>query len=281
MTTRSSASSAPRSRVSPRPPARSSRRLACPPSPRRPPTRAVDQRLGHLPPRPRQRRHRRARRPPSTSATCSSARRSFVVDDASEYGKGLADIVKRRLGAAVVGDRHDPDRQTDFSATVTKIRSSGADAVFFGGYYAEAGLLVQADARRAASKATFVVGDGVKDDGFIRPPVPAAEGTIITCPCLPPDKAGGTFFSRLQGGLRRDPGHLLGRGLRRGQRSCSRASRPATATASRHARLRQALRRAGRHQAAEVRRQGRAGQTCTVWAYKVEGGKIVPDQEIK
>ena len=34
-------------------------------------------------------------------------------------------------------------KQTDFSATVTKVKASGADALFYGGYYAEAGLLVK------------------------------------------------------------------------------------------------------------------------------------------
>ena len=39
----------------------------------------------------------------------------------------------------------------------------------------------------------------------------------MTCPCLPPDKAP-EFAERLQGGLQLRPGHLLGRGLRRGER---------------------------------------------------------------
>ena len=34
-------------------------------------------------------------------------------------------------------------KQTDFSASVTKVKASGAQALFYGGYYAEAGLLVK------------------------------------------------------------------------------------------------------------------------------------------
>ena len=67
-----------------------------------------------------------------------------MVDDASDYGKGLAD--DRRQGPRRRGRRiPTPSRpgQTDFSATVTKVKASGADAVFYGGYYAEAGLLVK------------------------------------------------------------------------------------------------------------------------------------------
>ncbi|MGY2128095.1 branched-chain amino acid ABC transporter substrate-binding protein [Blastococcus sp. SYSU DS0617] len=111
----------------------------------------------------------------------------FVVDDASAYGAGLAQIVEEDLGDAVVGTDTIQTGQTDFSATITAIRDSGADAVFFGGYYAEAGLLVQ-QMRGADVDATFVVADGVKDPGFIEAAGDAAEGTIITCPCLPPEE---------------------------------------------------------------------------------------------
>jgi branched-chain amino acid transport system substrate-binding protein len=111
----------------------------------------------------------------------------FVVDDASAYGAGLAEIVNEDLGDAVVGTDTIQTGQTDFSATITAIRDSGAEAVFFGGYYAEAGLLVQ-QMRGAGVEATFVVADGVKDPGFVEAAGDAAEGTIITCPCLPPEE---------------------------------------------------------------------------------------------
>ncbi len=111
----------------------------------------------------------------------------FVVDDASAYGAGLAEIVTEDLGDAVAGTDTIQTGQTDFSATITAIRDSGAEAVFFGGYYAEAGLLVQ-QMRGAGVDATFVVADGVKDPGFIEAAGDAAEGTIITCPCLPPEE---------------------------------------------------------------------------------------------
>ena len=62
----------------------------------------------------------------------------FVVDDASEYGAGLAEIVATDLGDVVVGTDTIQTGQTDFSATITAIRDSNIEAVFFGGYYAEA-----------------------------------------------------------------------------------------------------------------------------------------------
>ena len=110
------------------------------------------------------------------------AKSVFVIDDASEYCKGLADIVKDDLGNLVVGEDTIQVGETDFSATVTAVNSSKADTVFFGGYYAE-GTLIIAQLRDRGFDGNFVVGDGVKDPSFIEEA--AAEGSIITCPCIP------------------------------------------------------------------------------------------------
>ncbi|QIK76282.1 branched-chain amino acid ABC transporter substrate-binding protein [Nocardioides piscis] len=112
------------------------------------------------------------------------AKAVFVIDDASEYGAGLAGIVEEDLGDAVVDTDTIQAGQTDFGATVTKVRSSKADAVFFGGYYAEAALIVR-QLRDSGFEGDFVVADGVKDPGYLDGAGKSAEGTIITCPCIP------------------------------------------------------------------------------------------------
>jgi len=112
------------------------------------------------------------------------AKSVFVIDDASEYGAGLAGIVEDELGDTVVGQDTIQVGDTDFSATVTAVTSSKADTVFFGGYYAEAALIVS-QLRDRGYEGTFVVADGVKDPGFLEGAKDAAEGTIITCPCIP------------------------------------------------------------------------------------------------
>jgi branched-chain amino acid transport system substrate-binding protein len=128
----------------------------------------------------------------------AQATKIFVVDDSSEYGLGLADIVRQDLGDLVVGNDAVQAGQTDFSATVTAIRSSGADLVFFGGYYTEAGLLT-AQMRDAGLDITFMSGDGSKDPGYVEAAgAEAAEGAILTCPCFPPEQASGTFFDDYQ-----------------------------------------------------------------------------------
>jgi branched-chain amino acid transport system substrate-binding protein len=87
----------------------------------------------------------------------------------------------------VIGNDQVQEGQTDFAATVTKVKDSGADTIFYGGYYAEAGLFVK-QLRDAGVEATFVAGDGVKDPGFVEAAgADAAEGAILTCPCGPPE----------------------------------------------------------------------------------------------
>lgn len=111
------------------------------------------------------------------------AKTVFVIDDASEYGAGLAGIVEEDLGDVVSGTDTIQQKQTDFSATVTKVNDAKPDAVFFGGYYAEATLLI-GQLRDGGFDGTFVVADGVKDPAFLDAKA-AAEGAIITCPCIP------------------------------------------------------------------------------------------------
>ena len=105
-----------------------------------------------------------------------------VIDDASEYGKGLADIVREGLGDKVVASDSIDPAAADFSAAVSKMKDAAPAAIFYGGYYAEAGKLAK-QLRDAGVESTLVFGDGVKDIGYIEAAGPAAEGSIITCTC--------------------------------------------------------------------------------------------------
>jgi branched-chain amino acid transport system substrate-binding protein len=125
------------------------------------------------------------------------ATKVFVADDQSAYGQGLADVVKAKLGALVVGsDKTEGDgKQTDFSALVQKVQTSGATALFYGGYYTNAGI-IRKQLTAAGWKGTLLGGDGMKDPGLSKASgVAAAVGTVVTCPCSPPEAAGGTFVT--------------------------------------------------------------------------------------
>jgi branched-chain amino acid transport system substrate-binding protein len=130
------------------------------------------------------------------------AQKVFVADDQSAYGAGLADAVKSTLGSAVVGtDKTSADGKqpgNDFSGTVQKVVASGATAFFYGGYYQNAGLL-RKQLTAAGWTGTQIGGDGVNDPGFaVAAGNAAAAGSIVTCPCSPASKAGGTFVADYQ-----------------------------------------------------------------------------------
>jgi branched-chain amino acid transport system substrate-binding protein len=133
------------------------------------------------------------------------AREVFVIDDASAYGRGLADQVVSTLGEKVVQRATVLPRQNDYTPVISQIRSAAAEVVFFGGYYNEAGTLLR-QLRAAGLGATFVAGDAVKADGFMRNAGVAAEGAVITCSCLPPERAGEGFPESYRSVFNQAPG---------------------------------------------------------------------------
>lgn len=114
------------------------------------------------------------------------AKKLFVVDDNQEYSVGLADAVAKTAqgsGATVQRDKIDP-KASDYSSTVNKIKSFNADAIFYGGYYAEAGKLLK-QLRDGGVQAKFVSDDGSSDPGLIKAAgAQQANGAMASCPCL-------------------------------------------------------------------------------------------------
>lgn len=132
-----------------------------------------------------------------------AAKSVMVVDDASEYGKGLADGVAEALGALVTETDSVKQKETDFSATVTKAKASGTEVLFFGGYYAEAGLLAK-QLKQGGYTGAFVSGDGSLDPGFVSAAgAESAEGAVLTCPCAP---SAGEFLDKYKDVAGQDPG---------------------------------------------------------------------------
>lgn len=119
------------------------------------------------------------------------ASKVFVVDDGQDYSKGLAATVTDALGDALVDSDQITVGQTDMSAVVTKVKASGADAVYYAGYYTEAGLLAKA-LRQGGFEGTFMSGDGSEDPSFVKVAgADAAEGAILTAPAGPPPEGFG------------------------------------------------------------------------------------------
>lgn len=115
----------------------------------------------------------------------AGAKKVFVVDDGQDYSKGLAGTVKDALGDALVDSDQISVGDTNMSAIVQAVKSSGADAVFYGGYYTEAGLLAK-QLRQGGFKGTFMSGDGSEDPNFVK--VAGAEGAndaVLSAPAAP------------------------------------------------------------------------------------------------
>jgi branched-chain amino acid transport system substrate-binding protein len=119
-------------------------------------------------------------------ARALSAKKVFVVHDNQDYSKGIADFVTAALkgkGVTVETDVIDP-QGSDYASTVNKIKPAAPDAIFFGGYYAQAGRLLK-QLREAGVKARFLSGDGSLDPGLAKGAGGSnADDAIVGCPCL-------------------------------------------------------------------------------------------------
>ncbi|RIV36934.1 branched-chain amino acid ABC transporter substrate-binding protein [Micromonospora radicis] len=141
----------------------------------------------------------------ATYLKSQNAQRVFLIDDASAYGAGITAELTKNLGATVAASDKIQERQSQFEATISKIKAANADFVFYGGYTREAAPLVR-QMRGAGVTAKFIGPDGLYDPAFPAGASGGAEGSIITCPCLPADKAGGTFTADYQAAYGQAPG---------------------------------------------------------------------------
>ncbi|MGW1002905.1 branched-chain amino acid ABC transporter substrate-binding protein [Streptomyces sp. NPDC002520] len=108
--------------------------------------------------------------------------KAFVIDDKKTYGAGLAGTFSdefKKLGGKVVGTEHiNPDTK-DFSAVATKVKNSGAEVVYYGGEYPQAGPLSK-QIKAAGAKIPLVGGDGVYSADFIKLAGASGTGDLAT-----------------------------------------------------------------------------------------------------
>ena len=130
----------------------------------------------------------------------------YSIDDAEAYGQGLAKELDADLTAAGVKVTHDGLPQgTKPGPEAAKVVQSGADAVYYSGYYADGGPLAKA-LRSAGYKGVFMSDDGTKDPNFIKlAGADAAEGAYFTCPCADPSKAA-DFFTAYKAAFNQEAG---------------------------------------------------------------------------
>ncbi|HNJ77216.1 MAG TPA: branched-chain amino acid ABC transporter substrate-binding protein [Azospira sp.] len=123
-------------------------------------------------------------------AAKQGAKTVAIIDDRTAYGQGLADEFKKAAeasGLKVVASEYTNDKATDFKAILTKIKSTKADLVFYGGMDAQGGPMAK-QMKELGLKAKFLGGDGVCTPEFMKLGGPATEGHYCSMPGVPLEK---------------------------------------------------------------------------------------------
>ncbi|MEV4415384.1 branched-chain amino acid ABC transporter substrate-binding protein [Catellatospora sp. NPDC049609] len=203
----------------------------------------------------------------------------FLIDDGTTYGAGIIKEVKAGIGSLFAGEDKVQEKQTNFDATVSKVKGSQADAIAYGGYTNEAAPLLK-QLRAAGITAKFVGFDGLYDPGFVSGAGAAAEGAIVTCPCLPADKAGGTFAADFQKEYGVAPGSYGAEGFDAATVFLEAFKAGKTARADILAFVK-AYDKQGVSKYIKFDTTGDVDKTkVVIWAYEVKGGAIVAQSEI-
>jgi branched-chain amino acid transport system substrate-binding protein len=108
----------------------------------------------------------------------------FVVHDVSTYGQGLAEVVQtvaEEQGTTVEGFEG-IEATEDYSALISDVEASGAEAMFYGGYDAQTGLIV-AQSRDAGLDIPIYSGDGSVSSTLLDLAGDAATDVFLSCPC--------------------------------------------------------------------------------------------------
>jgi branched-chain amino acid transport system substrate-binding protein len=112
------------------------------------------------------------------------ARRLAVVHDRTPYGQVLAEAfaqqAERRQRGGLVAQADLVQGEKEYPATVAALKAARPDAIFYGGIFREAAVLVR-DLRRAGVGAAFLSGEGALDLEFVKlAGEEAAAGAYLT-----------------------------------------------------------------------------------------------------
>jgi branched-chain amino acid transport system substrate-binding protein len=105
-----------------------------------------------------------------------------VLHDKTAYGKGLADETKKQLNARGIEEamyEAYTAGEKDYSALVSKMKGTGVDVFYVGGYHTEAGLMIR-QAREQGYDVQLVSGDALVTDEFWKITGDAGQGTLMT-----------------------------------------------------------------------------------------------------
>ena len=108
---------------------------------------------------------------------------AIMVDNSSDYSKGLAAFFKEAFtkgGGSIVSEEAYLQKDQDFKAVLTKLKSLNADVVYVPGYYEEVGKIVK-QAREMGITAPIIGGDGWDSPKLVElGGAPALNNTFFT-----------------------------------------------------------------------------------------------------
>ncbi|MGM9571444.1 MAG: ABC transporter substrate-binding protein [bacterium] len=91
--------------------------------------------------------------------TLKAKKAAIMRDITSDYSKGLVEAFRKNYEGEIVGEEAYSQKDTDFNAQLTKIKSLNPDVIFVPGYYAEVGLIAK-QAKQLGIEAPLVGADG-------------------------------------------------------------------------------------------------------------------------
>lgn len=112
-----------------------------------------------------------------------------VIHDKTAYGQGVAEEFQKKFvadGGTVVAFEGLQVGDRDFRSLLTRVKSMGPEALYFGGMFSEGGILVR-QMRDIGFKGPFVTCEANYDPTFLKVAGPAAEGAYVTFLGSPPE----------------------------------------------------------------------------------------------
>jgi branched-chain amino acid transport system substrate-binding protein len=125
-----------------------------------------------------------------------SVRRVAVIHQGDDYTQNLSDLCNQKLppaGFQIVSTEVMEKGAPDISAIVTSIRNSGAEFIYWCGYFADGGNAIR-QLRAGAYTGYIACGDGSASEELIPACGPAGEGVFVTSPPNPRFAEGGQAF---------------------------------------------------------------------------------------
>ncbi len=110
------------------------------------------------------------------------AKKIFIIQDKTAYGSGLAEAFRgaaEELGVEIVGYEGITVGEKDFNGVLNQVTSKQPDMIYYGGLYAEGGILVK-QAREKGLDMPFMGGDGLDSSAFVEIAGDAVKNTFLT-----------------------------------------------------------------------------------------------------